>query len=219
MSGQTEKNQYETKFDYSNTSAYRRKLKRQKIQQAKRNGALQNSGPLSLLIVGIIDFLFGLIGSMISLVMDFSSGGFRLVYDTIYDTGTDIIPNSEKFGTAVSMKAIRIIITVLIPSLGVFLHKGLYGWFNILLCFILTYISFPLGVIYALVVTYKNRYADRYEAAEGQRIFMIKEYVRSCTGDADKITDLNDGRISSLVYVGIFLFGLFGLLYWAFKNM
>ena len=219
MSGQTEKNQYETKFDYSNTSAYRRKLKRQKIQQAKRNGALQNSGPLSLLIVGIIDFVFQLIGSMISLVMDFSSGGFRLVYDTIYDTGTDIIPNSEKFGTAVSMKAIRIIITVLIPSLGVFLHKGLYGWFNILLCFILTYISFPLGVIYALVVTYKNRYADRYEAAEGQRIFMIKEYVRSCTGDADKITDLNDGRISSLVYVGIFLFGLFGLLYWAFKNM
>jgi uncharacterized membrane protein YqaE (UPF0057 family) len=219
MSGQTEKIQYRTKFDYSNTSAYRRKLKRQKIQQAKRNGALQNSGPLSILIIGIIDFLFGLIGSMISLVMDFSSGGFRLVYDTIYDTGTDIIPNSEKFGTAVSMKAIRIIITVLIPSLGVFLHKGLYGWFNILLCFILTYISFPLGVIYALVVTYKNRYADLYEKTEQQRIYMIKEYVRSCTGDADKITDINDGQISSLVYVGIFLLGLFGLLYWAFKNM
>jgi len=48
---------------------------------------------------------------------------------------------------------------------------------------------------------------------------MIKEYVRSCTGEADKITDLNDRRWSSLVYVGIFLLGLFGLLYWAFKNM
>lgn len=219
MSGQTENTNYDTKFDYSKTSAYRRKLKREKIQQAKRNGALQNSGPLSLLIISLLDFVFGLIGSMISLVMDFSEGGFSLVYDTIYSGNENIIPSSEKFGLAVSMKTIRIIITVLIPSLGIFLSKGVMGWFNILLCFILTYISFPLGVIYALVVTYKNRYADRYEEAERQRIFMIKEYVRSCTGDSDKITDLNDGRISSLVYVGIFLLGLFGLLYWAFKNM
>jgi uncharacterized membrane protein YqaE (UPF0057 family) len=219
MPGQTGYNSHINKFDYSNTSAYRRKLKREKIQQAKKNGSLALQGPLSLLIVGIIDFVFGLIGSMISLVMDFSSGGFRLVYDTIYDTGTDIIPSSEKFGQAISMKPIRIIITVLIPSLGIFLSKGVMGWFNILLCFILTYINFPLGVIYALIVTYKNRYADLYEKVEGQRIYMIKEYVRSCTGDADKITDLNDGRISSLVYVGIFLLGLFGLLAWAFKNM
>jgi len=219
MPGQTGYNSHINKFDYSNTPAYRRKLKREKLKEAKKAGSLALQGPLSLLVVGIIDFVFQLIGNMISLVMDFSSGGFRLVYDTIYDTGTDIIPSSEKFGVAFSMKPIRIIITVLIPSLGVFLHKGVMGWFNIILCFILTYISFPLGVIYALVCTYKNRYADLYEQVEGQRIYMIKEYVRSCTGDADKITDLNDGRISSLVYVGIFLFGLFGLLAWAFKNM
>ena len=220
MSGQTKKNQYETKFDYSNTSAYRRKLKREKLKEAKKAGALSLQGPLSLLVIGIIDFVFGLIRSMISLVMDFSSGGFRLVYDTIYTDNGNIIPSSEKFGVAVSMRPIRVILSVLIPPVSVALSKGLiFGWFNILLCFILTYISFPLGVIYALVVTYKNRYADRYEEAERQRIFMIKEYVRSCTGDADKITDLNDGRISSIVYVGIFLLGLFGLLYWAFKNM
>ena len=219
MPTQTENIEYGTKFDYSKTSAYRRKLKREKLKEAKKAGSLALQGPLSLLIVGIIDFFFQLIASMISLVMNFSEGGFSLVYDTIYTDNGNIIPSSEKFGQAISMKPIRIIITVLIPPLGIMLHKGLYGWFNILLCFILTYISFPLGVIYALVVTYKNRYADRYEEAEGRRIFMIKEYVRSCTGDADKITDLNDGRISSLVYVGIFLFGLFGLLYWAFKNM
>lgn len=219
MSGLKENTNYENKFDWSKTSAYRRKLKSQKLAQAKRNGALQNSGPLSLLIIGIIDFVFGLIGSMISLVMDFSSGGFNLIYSSLYDGGTDIIPNSEKFGQAISMKPIRILLTVMVPPLGVFLSKGIMGWFNILLCFILTYINFVLGVVYALIVTYKNRYADLYEQVEGKRIYMIKEYVRSCTGDADKITDINDGRISSLVYVGIFLFGLFGMLAWAFKNM
>lgn len=220
MVEQKENPGYGNKFDWSNTSAYHRKAKSHQIAQAKKAGAIQSAGPLSILIIGLIDFVFQLIGSMISLVIDFGSGGFSLVYSSIYASGSDIIPNSQKFGAAFSMKPIRILITVLIPPLGVFIHKGILGYFNIILCFILTYISFPLGVIYALVVTYKNRYADRYEQAEGQRIYMIKEYVRSCTGDADnKITDLNDGRISSLVYVGIFLFGLFGLLYWAFKNM
>lgn len=219
MPAQTENIEYGTKFDYSKTSAYRRKLKREKLNQAKKNGSLALQGPLSLLIVSLIDFLFGLIGSMISLIADFSSGGFSLIYTSIYNTGTDIIPSSEKFGQAISMKPLRILLTVMIPPLGVFLSKGIMGWFNILLCFILTYISFPLGVIYALVVTYKNRYADLYEKTEGQRIFMIKEYVRSCTGEADKITELGDGHWSSIIYVGIFLLGLFGLLAWAFKNM
>lgn len=219
MPAQTENIEYGTKFDYSKTSAYRRKLKREKLNQAKKNGSLALQGPLSLLIVSLIDFVFGLIGSMISLIADFSSGGFSLIYTSIYNTGTDIIPSSEKFGQAISMKPLRILLTVMIPPLGVFLSKGIMGWFNILLCFILTYISFPLGVIYALVVTYKNRYADLYEKTEGQRIFMIKEYVRSCTGEADKITELGDGHWSSIIYVGIFLFGLFGLLAWAFKNM
>ncbi len=219
MVEQKENTSHENKFDWSKTSAYHRKAKSQQIAQAKKRGQLAMQGPLSLLIVGIIDFVFQLIGSMISLVMDFSSGGFRLVYDSIYDTGTDLIPNSQKFGVAFSMKPIRVLLTVMVPPLAVFLSKGVLGYFNIILCFILTYISFPLGVVYAFVVTYKNRYADRYEHAERMRINMIKEYVRSCTGEADKITDLNDGRISSLVNVGIFLFGLFGLLYWAFKNM
>jgi uncharacterized membrane protein YqaE (UPF0057 family) len=220
MARQKEDTNYENnKFDWSETSAYRRKLKSQQIAQAKKAGQLAMQGPLSILIVGLIDFLFGIVTSMISLVMDFSSGGFQLVYDTIYDTGTDLIPNSQKFGVAFSMKPIRVLLTVMVPPLGVFLSKGVLGYFNIILCFILTYISFPLGVVYAFVVTYKNRYADRYEQAERMRINMIKEYVRSCTGEADKITEIGDGRISSLVYVGIFLFGLFGLLYWALKNM
>jgi uncharacterized membrane protein YqaE (UPF0057 family) len=219
MSGQKENTNYQKQFDWSKTSAYRRKLKSQTLAQAKRNGALQNSGPLSLLIIGIIDFVFQLIGSMISLVMDFGSGGFSLVYSSIYNTGTDLIPSSEKFGQAFSMKPIRVLLTVMVPPLGVFLSKGIMGWFNILLCFILTYINFALGVVYALVVTYKNRYADLYEKTEQQRIYMIKEYVRSCTGEGDKITEIGDGRWGSIVYVGIFLLGLFGLLYWAFKNM
>ena len=36
MPAQTENIEYGTKYDYSNTSAYRRKLKREKLNQAKK---------------------------------------------------------------------------------------------------------------------------------------------------------------------------------------
>ena len=50
------------------------------------------------------------------------------------------------------------------PPFGVLLSKGLYGWFNIIVCMIITYINFIAGIIYAFVITSHNRYADQYEA-------------------------------------------------------
>jgi uncharacterized membrane protein YqaE (UPF0057 family) len=210
---------YGERYDYSKTPAYRRKLKREKLRAAEKAGKLEMQGPLSIVIIAIIDLAITMAGNLISLIMDFSSSGFSFIYDMVYDTGTDLIPNSEKFGQSLSMKPMRVIVTVLIPPLGIFLSKGLMGWFNILLCFVLMYINFFLGVIYALVVTYRNRYADRYELAEQNRIFMIKEYVRSCTGEADKITELDTGDWKSIIYVCIFFLCFCGLLMWALRSM
>ena len=63
MSGKTQPNiDYGTKFDYSNTPAYRRKLKREKLKAAKKAGSLALQGPLSLLIIGtLILFSFSLL--------------------------------------------------------------------------------------------------------------------------------------------------------------
>ena len=52
------------------------------------------------------------------------------------------------------------------PPFGVLLSKGLYGWFNILVCVIITYINFIAGIVYAFVITSRNRYADQYEERE-----------------------------------------------------
>ena len=210
---------YNAKYDYSNTPAYRRKLKRETLKKAEKAGLLANQGPLSILIVYIIDFILDLAMKIVTLIMDFCGYGFRFVYDGIYGDFAGIIPSSEKFGQSISMKPFRIILTVLIPPLGIFLSKGLLGWFNILICFILTYIHFALGVIYALVVTYTNRYADRYENAEGRRIEMIKQYVLHCTGDSDKITDIEHGGFGSLAYIAIFLIGFIWILWWGFRHM
>ena len=50
------------------------------------------------------------------------------------------------------------------PPFGVLLSKGLYGWFNIIICMVITYINFIAGIVYAFVITSRNRYADQYEA-------------------------------------------------------
>ena len=52
---------------------------------------------------------------------------------------------------------------VLMPPFGIMLSKGMYGWFSILVCVLLTYIHYLAGIIYAFIITMHNRYADQYE--------------------------------------------------------
>lgn len=207
-----------TEFNYKNTPAYRRKIKRDRARAEHKAGILQNQGPITLLIVGIIDFVIDLITRLGAFVWDFSTYGFKFVYDMVYGSYDGLIPNSEKFGMIVSMSPFRYLITILVPPLGVFLSKGLTGWFNIIVCFILTFIHFIFGAVYAFVITYKNRYADRYERAEYQRLMIIRQYVNSCTGDADMITNPNNENSASILIFTVLFFVCFaGLLVSAFK--
>ena len=210
--------QTKEKYDYTNTPAYRRKLKREKRKRAKKAGLLLGQGPITMFIIYLLDFFVKLFARAFELVLDFSSLGFGTVYDVFYGSYEGLIPNSEKFGSIVSMKAMRLFITLLIPPVGVFLSKGLFGMFNVIICFVLTYIHLVLGIIYAFVITYKNRYADRYEEMEYKRLIMIREYIRSCTGKADKITKFKDATLM-LGTIALFLLAVFGLLYYGFKFM
>ena len=58
---------------------------------------------------------------------------------------------------------VRYLITLLVPPLGIFMSKGLYGWVNILISLLLMYIYYPLGVIYGLLLCVNSYYADLYE--------------------------------------------------------
>jgi uncharacterized membrane protein YqaE (UPF0057 family) len=205
-------------FDYRNTPAYRRKLKRDKAKAEKKAELLVNQGPITMIIVAIMDFVIDIFTRLIYFIWDFCTFGFKLVYDLVYGSYDGVIPNSEKFGMIVSMAPLRYLTTLLVPPVGVFLSKGINGWFNIIICFILTFIHFVFGVIYAFVITYRNRYADRYEKADYQRLMIIREYVKSCTGDAGDITDIsNDDSPQTLIFTIIFFICFAGLLVTAFK--
>jgi uncharacterized membrane protein YqaE (UPF0057 family) len=207
-------------FDYTKTPAYRRKVKRDRAKAEKKAGMLVNQGPITILIVAIIDFVIDLITRLGYFIWEFSTFGFKFVYDIVYGSYDGLIPNSEKFGMIVSMAPLRYFVTLLVPPVGIFLSKGLNGWFNIIICFILLFIHFVFGVIYAFVITYRNRYADRFEKAEYQRLMIIRQYVKSCTGDANKIVDIGDDNSPrTLIFTIVFFVCFIALLVAAFKYL
>ena len=123
-------------------------------------------GPVTGFLLGIIDVIMTLIIKIAVNMFTISKYAFDWLYNMLFGLFDGIIPTSIIGGSVISMKYFRYMITVLMPPFGVLVSKGLYGWFSIIVCIIITYVNFMAGVIYALVITARNRYADQYEAHE-----------------------------------------------------
>jgi len=140
---------------------------RRKQIVASGNDKLSNlvgrPGPITGFMFGIIDVIVTLIVKIGIKMFTISTVAFDWMYNIIFSNFTGILPSSITGGTVISMKFIRYTLTVLMPPFGVLLSKGIYGWFNIIICMIITYINFLAGIIYAFVITARNRYSDQYE--------------------------------------------------------
>jgi uncharacterized membrane protein YqaE (UPF0057 family) len=120
-------------------------------------------GPITGIILSIVDAITTLFIKFVLLLLQISTIAFDWVMNLIFGNFSAIIPNAIKKGKVISLKWFRYAMTIMMPPFGVFLSKGVYGWFNILVCGVITYIHFLLGIIYAFVITMRNRYADQYE--------------------------------------------------------
>lgn len=123
-------------------------------------------GPITGLILSLFDIAVTLFLKLTFNLLKISTYAFEWVNNITFGNFAGIIPSSLKKGKVISMKFFRYIMTVLMPPFGVLLSKGLYGWFNIIVCMIITYINFIAGIVYAFVITSRNRYADQYESHE-----------------------------------------------------
>ena len=61
------------------------------------------------------------------------------------------------------------------PPIGIFMSKGLYGWVNILLSIMLMYISYPIGIIYGMLISFNSYYSDYYREITEQEINTAKQ--------------------------------------------
>lgn len=151
----------------SNKNYYRKK----QIQNGTGNilqQAIGRPGPITGIILSAVDAVLGLIIRLALFLLQIASLSFDFTYNLIFGNFNGIIPSSLKKGKVLSLKWFRYAMIVIMPPFGVFLNKGIYGWFNILICMLLTYIHYLLGIIYAIVITVRNRYADQYEDKQMQ---------------------------------------------------
>ena len=186
----------------SNKNYYRK----QQVQNGEGNilqQAIGRPGPITGIVLSAVDAITGFIIRFSLLILQISSLAFDFTYNLIFGNFNGIIPSSLKKGKVVSMKWFRYAMTVMMPPFGVFLNKGIYGWFNILVCILLTYMNYLVGIIYAIVITMRNRYADQYEDKQ-------MEIAIANNPPEEVKADIN-ALIGSLAFI-IILFGCIGFM-------
>lgn len=160
-------------------------MRRRGITENKKNSQIKSimegNGPMGTLMLVVLD-------TIIDILLDFAG-----YFSAIFQDGMDYMhemtfgnyhgmfgneQNPEKYGICFSWKMMRYLITVITPPVGVFMAKGLKGWFSVLLCMVLCYFHYAIGIVYAFVVANSSKYGDMYELYETNRISKIKEKVK-----------------------------------------
>ena len=136
-------------------------------------------GPVTGIVLSLVDMASTFCIRILLILLQITSIAFGWVNNLIFGNLKGIIPNEIQKGAVVSLKWFRYAMTILMPPAGVFLSKGIYGWFNIIVCIVITYINFIAGIIYAFVITMRNRYADQHEDETYRRAIKDNEISES----------------------------------------
>jgi len=126
-------------------------------------GIIGRPGPITGIVLYLVDLVIYLFLKFTFYIFDITQYAYSWTTNLIFGNFQGIIPKSLGKGKVISTKFFRYTMNVLMPPFGIMLSKGMYGWFSILVCVLLTYVNYIAGIIYAFVITTHNRYADQYE--------------------------------------------------------
>ena len=182
-------------------------LDRRKRVEEKQNSLLtedikEKSGILAITILYFWDSIIELLFRVFFATYDISKYSYNYMYAYIFGNYQGLIPSVEKNGTLVTFKPLRYVITVLVPPLAVFMSKGLFGWFNVIICLFLCYINYFVGIIYAFIITFNSRYSDRYE----------RRNIEEKEANINR-TDNNKELKVIFMIVGIFILTIFTIMF------
>ena len=163
-----------------------------------------------MLMIYLLDFFIDMFIDLGSTLLVFFSDGFEYAYSWIMGGFQGIIPDDSRQdinefrkqlrGTCISYRFFRYLITIITPPVGVFLGKGIRGFMTIIICAILTYANFIIGVIYALLVTSKSRFAQYYEKHEANRYNIIERELKEKGQHTDFMYIIGFGLIIAVLY-------------------
>tara|TARA_B100000686_G_scaffold346166_2_gene432242 strand:+ start:36 stop:746 length:711 start_codon:yes stop_codon:yes gene_type:complete len=184
MSNNNENNSNENNSNENNSNenmriaGYRRAMARKKRMQNKRLNLTSGGGIISKSIVGIAEWLIFFIWKLIKQIFKIFFDIVEYIYDLFFGSFNGIF-NGTDVVTCYSYKYLRYICTIFSPPIGIFFSKGVYGWFNILICWVITMVNFVAGIVYAFVIMRNDNYASRYERVQLAK--QCKKFGNKCS--------------------------------------
>ena len=169
-------------YTYVSKNNWERKKRIQNGDADQLTKLVGRPGPITGIVLSLFDMVSTFFIKISVILLQISAISFDWMNNLIFGNLKGLIPNEVTKGAVISLKWFRYALTVMMPPMGVFCGKGIYGWFNIIVCTILTYINFFVGIVYAFVITMRNRYADQYEEQEYAEA-IINNPIADSTGD------------------------------------
>ena len=191
---------------YVSKRHYRRKQKIEDKQRQDMKKEMENSGIIALIMMYVWDVFVELIVGFVFDVFDIMFFSFDYTYTQLFGNYSGVFPDAEKYGMMFDYKTFRYIITLVHPPVGVLMGKGMFGWFNILVCLVLCYVNYAAGIIYAFLITVDNRYADRYERVDVRRVRSMQNEVRTDEEEKKSRHALLGTTIFVVLFVSLIIF-------------
>ncbi len=146
--------------------------KKNKEDQRKR--IISGTGPIGKIMVYfvekiLIDIIFkSIYNTFITIVEDC----FSFVQRTFFSDFKGFLAGKlkQKRGSCFEYTFFRYFMTLMLPPMGIFLARGISGWYNILLCGLLCFIKYFPGLIYALIVIQSAPYSKRYQEMKRKKL-------------------------------------------------
>ena len=176
---------------------------------------IKKSGTFTKFVFAFVDFIIVKTVEFINNLFEmFLKDGFKY-FSTEENTKIDK-KKLARTSVYISYDYFRILITLLIPPLGIFLCKGLNGWVNIFVSIILCYFNYFLGILYGFFVTFNNRYADLYIYNQKKR---INEYKKELKEEDNIDLDKRKNMLPAILMLIVVLSSVFILFIYLFAKI
>ena len=148
--------------------------KKNKDTEDKRNRIISGSGPLAKIMIYFLEKILyeqiikGFYNQFISVLDD----AFTFVQNAFFSDFKGFLAGKlkAKNGTCFEYTFFRYFMTLMLPPMGIFLSRGISGWYNILICGLLCFIKYFPGLVYALIIMQSAPYSKRYQEMKRDKL-------------------------------------------------
>ena len=200
-------NQDPEDYVYVSARNWNRKQKIINGQGSKLADIVGRPGPIAGIIIQLFDAFVNFFARCMIFLLRITEYAFDLINNYAFGNFNGFLPNTITGGPVYTYKFLRYVMTILMPPVGVFMGKGMYGAFNVFVCLIITYVNYIAGIIYAIVITMHNRYADQYEEYE-------YNMLKKMNPDPSLIPTDSTAFVGMIGFLVIFVLAICAFLYW-----